>query len=49
MRRRNKKLIVYLLRTLEISTSQIKRDSDDANAGDGERKTSRGEINNDPQ
>lgn len=41
--------VVYLPRTPEISTSQIKHDLYDANAVDGESKTSHDEINTDPQ
>lgn len=41
--------VVYLPRTPEISTSQIKHDLYDANAVDGESKTSHAEINTDPQ
>lgn len=41
--------VVYLPRTPEISTSQIKHDLYDANAVDGESKTSHEEINTDPQ
>ena len=40
--------VVYLPRTPEISTSQIKHDLYDANAVDGESKTSHEEINTDP-
>lgn len=41
--------VVYLPRTPEISSSQIKRDLYDANAVDGESKTSHDEINTDPR
>ncbi len=41
--------VVYLPRTPEISTSQIKHDLYDANAVDGESKTSHEEIDTDPQ
>lgn len=41
--------VVYLPRTPEISTSQIKHDLYDANAVDGESKTSHEEINTDPR
>lgn len=41
--------VVYLPRTPEISTSQIKHDLYDANAVDGDSKTSHEEINTDPQ
>lgn len=41
--------VVYLPRTPEISSSQIKRDLYDANAVDGESKTSHDDINTDPQ
>ena len=41
--------VVYLPRTPEISTSQIKHDLYDANVVDGESKTSHEEINTDPQ
>lgn len=41
--------VVYLPRTPEISSSQIKKDLYDANAVDGESKTSHDEINTDPQ
>ena len=40
--------VVYLPRTPEISTSQIKKDLYDANAVDGESKTSHDEIDTDP-
>ncbi len=40
--------VVYLPRTPEISSSQIKKDFYDANAVDGESKTSHDEINTDP-
>ena len=40
--------VVYLPRTPEISSSQIKKDLYDANAVDGESKTSHDEINTDP-
>ena len=40
--------VVYLPRTPEISTSQIKKDLYDANAVDGKSKTSHDEINTDP-
>ena len=41
--------VVYLPRTPEISTSQIKHDLYDANAVDSESKTSHDEINTDPK
>ena len=41
--------VVYLPRTPEISTSQIKHDLYDANAIDVESETSHKEINTDPQ
>lgn len=41
--------VVYLPRTPEISSSKIKKDLYDANAVDGESKTSHEEINTDPQ
>ena len=41
--------VVYLPRTPEISSSQIKQDLYDANAVDGESKTSHDEIVNDPK
>ena len=41
--------VVYLPRTPEISTSQIKHDLYDANAIDGESKTSHDEIDTDPE
>ena len=41
--------VVYLPRTPEISSSQIKKDLYDANAVDGESKTSHDDINTDPQ
>ena len=41
--------VVYLPRTPEISSSQIKRDLYDANAVDGESKTNHDDINTDPQ
>lgn len=41
--------VVYLPRTPEISSSQIKKDLYDANAVDGESKTSHEDINTDPQ
>ncbi len=41
--------VVYLPRTPEISSSQIKKDLYDANAVDGESKTSHDEINTDPK
>ena len=41
--------VVYLPRTPEISSSQIKRDLYDANAVDGESKTSHDEIDTDPR
>lgn len=40
--------VVYLPRTPEISSSQIKKDLYDANAVDGESKTSHDEINTNP-
>ena len=40
--------VVYLPRTPEISSSQIKKDLYDANAVDGESKTSHEDINTDP-
>lgn len=40
--------VVYLPRTPEISSSQIKKDLYDANAIDGESKTSHDDINTDP-
>lgn len=40
--------VVYLPRTPEISSSQIKKDLYDANAMDGESKTNHDEINTDP-
>ncbi len=40
--------VVYLPRTPEISSSQIKKDLYDANDVDGESKTSHDEINTDP-
>ena len=40
--------VVYLPRTPEISSSQIKRDLNDANAVDGASKTNHDEINTDP-
>lgn len=40
--------VVYLPRTPEISSSQIKKDLYDANAVDGESKTSHDEIDTDP-
>ena len=40
--------VVYLPRTPEISSSQIKKDLYDANAVEGESKTSHEEINTDP-
>ncbi len=40
--------VVYLPRTPEISTSKIKKDLYDANAVDGESKTSHDDINTDP-
>ena len=40
--------VVYLPRTPEISSSQIKKDLYDANAVDGESKTSHDDINTDP-
>lgn len=41
--------VVYLPRTPEISSSQIKKDLYDANTMSGESKTSHDEINTDPQ
>lgn len=41
--------VVYLPRTPEISSSQIKRDLYDANAVDAESRTSHDEINTDPR
>ncbi|MBR0392010.1 MAG: glycerol-3-phosphate cytidylyltransferase [Oscillospiraceae bacterium] len=41
--------VVYLPRTPEISSSQIKKDLYDANAVDGESKTSHDDINTDPR
>lgn len=41
--------VVYLPRTPEISSSQIKRDLYDANAVDGESKTSHDDIDTNPQ
>ena len=41
--------VVYLERTPEISSSQIKRDLYDANAVDGESKLEHGDINTDPK
>lgn len=41
--------VVYLPRTPEISSSQIKKDLYDANAVDGESKISHDEINTDPK
>ena len=41
--------VVYLPRTPEISSSQIKKDLYDANAVDGESKISHVEINTDPE
>lgn len=41
--------VVYLPRTPEISSSQIKKDLYDANAIDGESKTSHDDINTDPK
>lgn len=41
--------VVYLPRTPEISSSQIKKDLYDANAVDGVSKTSHDEINTDPK
>lgn len=41
--------VVYLPRTPEISSSKIKKDLYDANAVDGESKTSHDDINTDPQ
>ena len=40
--------VVYLPRTPEISSSQIKKDLYDANAVDGESKTNHNDINTDP-
>lgn len=40
--------VVYLPRTPEISSSQIKKDLYDANAVDGESKTNHDAINTDP-
>lgn len=40
--------VVYLPRTPEISSSQIKKDLYDANAVDGESKTSHDDLNTDP-
>lgn len=40
--------VVYLPRTPEISSSQIKKDLYDANAVDGESKTNHDDINTDP-
>ena len=40
--------VVYLPRTPQISTSQIKHDLYDANAVDGESKTSHDEIDTNP-
>ena len=40
--------VVYLPRTPEISSSKIKKDLYDANAVDGESKTSHDDINTDP-
>ena len=40
--------VVYLPRTLEISSSKIKKDLYDANAVDGESKTSHDDIITDP-
>ena len=40
--------VVYLSRTPEISSSQIKKDLYDANAVDGESKTSHDEIDTNP-
>ena len=39
---------INLLRTPEVSSSRIKKDLYDANAVDGESKTSHDEINTDP-
>ena len=41
--------VVYLPRTPEISTSKMKKDLYDANAVDGESKTSHEDIDTDPQ
>ena len=41
--------VVYLPRTPEISSSKIKKDLYDANAVDGERKTSHDDIDTDPE
>lgn len=41
--------VVYLPRTPEISSSKIKKDLYDANAVDGESKTSHDDLNTDPQ
>ena len=41
--------VVYLPRTPEISSSKIKKDLYDANAVDGESRTSHNEINTDPK
>ena len=41
--------VVYLPRTPEISTSKMKKDLYDANAVDGESKTTHDEINTDPE
>lgn len=41
--------VVYLPRTPEISSSQIKKDLYDANAVDGESKVNHDEINTDPK
>lgn len=41
--------VVYLSRTPEISSSQIKKDLYDANAIDGERKINNEEIDTDPK
>lgn len=41
--------VVYLPRTPEISSSQIKKDLYDANAADGERQTNHCDINTNPQ
>ena len=40
--------VVYIPRTPEISSSQITKDLYDANAVDGETKTSHDEIDTDP-
>lgn len=40
--------VVYLPRTPEISTSQIKHDLYDANGADGESQTSHDDIDTDP-